>query len=301
MTLRDICGTRGAGAAWGRALAAALVLAAVTAAPVRAESPNKGSVSFSAGSDFTTAYFFRGILQEREGFIWQPYGEVDFNLWTADENDHEPARNFTLFAGTWNSIQSEKTLSTGSGPGNWFESDFYAGGKSTFFGNTEAKAWYIAYMYPNGAFKTVQELDFQVSLNDSEWLGKWALNPYVLFAAEFDNTAVGNDSGVYNEIGVRPGMTLIDSETYPISVALPLKVGLSVSDYFESPSGNDNTFGYFQGGPVFSMPLAFIPPEFGSWGVAAGVSVYAFGSNLEAYNRGNNPWVVGTTSLTFSY
>ena len=286
---------------WKGTLLAVGTLAVLGAAPVRAESPNKGRLSLSVGSDFTTAYFFRGILQERDGFIWQPYGELGFNLYTAEENSSDPVKSFSLFAGSWNSIHSEKTLSDGSGPGNWYESDFYAGLKANFFGNTEAKAFYIAYSYPNGAFNTVQELDVQFSLNDAEWLEKWALNPYVLFAGEFDNTALGTDKGSYAEIGLRPSFTIIEDENYPVSLALPMKVGLSLSDYYEDVNGNDDAFGFFQGGPVFSVPLAFIPAEYGSWAASAGVAVYAFGDNLKDYNKGNNPWVVGTTSITFSY
>jgi hypothetical protein len=285
----------------GTLLAAVGTLAVLAATPARADSPNKGLVSLSVGSDFTTAYFFRGILQERDGFIWQPYGELGFNLYTADENSTDPVKSFSLFAGSWNSVQSEKTLADGSGPGNWFESDFYAGLKASFFGNTEAKAWYIAYSYPGGAFKTVQELDVQFTLNDTQWLDKWALNPYVLFAGEFDNSALGTDKGSYAEVGIRPSMVVINDETYPVSVALPMKAGFSLSNYYEDAAGHDNGFGYFQGGPVVSVPLAFIPPEYGSWAASAGVSVYAFGENLETYNKGNNPWVVGTTSITFSY
>lgn len=281
------------------ALAAATLLGATPAA--FAESPNKGRISFSAGSDFTTAYFFRGILQERDGLIWQPYGEVNVNLFSADESDTGPVRGLTLLVGMWNSIQSEKTLASGSGPGNWYESDFYAGGKMSLFGNTEAKVYYIAYTYPGGAFQTVQEIDAQFSLTDTEWLGKFALYPYVLFAGEFDNTALGTQPGVYTEVGVRPSFTIIDSETYPVSLAFPLKVGLSMGDYSEGPNGKDYTFGYFQGGPVFSIPLAFIPAEYGSWGFAMGASVYAFGVSTKAYNKDDSPWVVGTASLTFAY
>ncbi len=283
---------------FGVAVGAALVVAA---APAGAESPNKGRLSLSVGSDFTTAYFFRGILQERDGFIWQPYGELGFNLYTADEASADPVRTFSLFAGSWNSIHSEKTLASGSGPGNWYESDFYAGLKANWFGNTETKAFYIAYMYPNGSFNTVQEIDFQVSLNDAEWLDKWALNPYVLFGGEFDNTALGTDKGVYTEIGLRPSFVVIDDENYPVSLALPMKVGLSMSDYYEDVNGNSDTFGFFQGGPVVSIPLAFIPAEYGSWAASAGVALYAFGNNLKQYNDNDTPWVVGTTSITFSY
>jgi hypothetical protein len=285
-----------------RSLLAAVVAAGLlVTSPTFADSPNKGRVSFSIGSDITTAYFFRGILQERNGFIWQPYGEVDLNVFTTEEKDPDPIKSFTLFAGSWNSVNSKQTLSSGNGPGNWYESDFYAGMKALFFGNTEGKAWYIGYSYPGGAFHTVQEMDFQVSFNDAEWLGKWALNPYTLMAGEFDNTALGTKEGVYSETGIRPNFTLIDSETYPLSMAVPLKVGLSVTDYYEGANGNNYTFGYFQGGPVFTVPLAFIPSEYGSWAASAGVQTYAFGTSTQAANKGNNPWVVGTWSLTFAY
>jgi hypothetical protein len=141
----------------------------------------------------------------------------------------------------------------------------------------------------------------QFSLFDAEWLGKWALNPYVLFAGEFDNTALGTDEGVYTEFGARPSFTILDSETYPVTMALPLKVGLSGGDYYEGVNGDDDTFGYFAGGPVFSVPLAFIPSDYGAWSVSAGAQVYAFGTNLKQYNQDDNPWVVGTWSVNFAY
>jgi hypothetical protein len=87
-----------------------------------------------------------------------------------------------------------------------------------------------------------------------------------------------------------------------VSLAIPMQVGMSVSDYYESPTtGKDNSFGFFKAGLTFSVPLGFVPEEYGSWSVAAGPAVYAFGTNLKNYNKGNNPWVVGTASLNFSY
>jgi hypothetical protein len=70
---------------------------------------------------------------------------------------------------------------------------------------------------------------------------------------------------------------------------------------YESPSGNDQAFGFYKGGVTLSVPLGFVPEEYGSWNVAAGPAVYAFNSNLKNFNKGNNPWVVGTVSLNFTY
>ena len=44
------------------------------------DGPNRGRVWLAFNDDFTTAYFFRGILQERDGFIWQPSLDVGITL-----------------------------------------------------------------------------------------------------------------------------------------------------------------------------------------------------------------------------
>ena len=55
------------------------------------EGPNLGRISIAAGIDWSSAYFFRGILQERHGFILWPYATLTFKLW---END--AGQNFTF-------------------------------------------------------------------------------------------------------------------------------------------------------------------------------------------------------------
>jgi hypothetical protein len=274
----------------------ALVGALLSAAPASA-GPNTGRLSFTLGNDITTAYFFRGILQERNGFITQPYAELGVKLY---EDEEGPVTGLSLFAGSWNSIHSEQTLNV-SGPDNWYESDAYGGIKLALFGNTEAKLSYIAYTYPNGAFATVQEVDFSLGLNDSQWLGTCALNPSVLIAAETENTALGLDEGWYLQPGIRPSFTVIDSETYPVSLAIPVTLGLSLDNYYENSPGDDDLFGFLQGGLVASIPLAFIPEDYGAWSFSAGASIYTFGSNLEDANQGDDPWVVGTWGVSMAY
>jgi hypothetical protein len=260
--------------------------------------PNSGKVAFSVGYDFTTAYFFRGVLQERRGLIMQPYGEINVNLYADEEG---PVTGFTLIGGMWNSIHSEKTLADDTGPSNWYEADVYGGAKLTLLNKVDLKTLYIAYMYPGGAFNTVQELDLSVGLNDSEWLGTFALYPSITWAWEMENTALGNDEGRYIEINARPSFTIVESETYPITMAVPMQLGLSAGNYYEFPGERDETFGFFKGGLVFSMPLAFIPSDYGAFSVSAGASVYAFGTNLTKINEDDTPWVVGTWSINWAY
>ena len=42
--------------------------------------PNTGRISISAGADYTTDYYFRGIVQETRDYIVQPYGDLTFKL-----------------------------------------------------------------------------------------------------------------------------------------------------------------------------------------------------------------------------
>src|SRR5262245_15117818 len=99
---------RGCAGFLGVAAGTAFLLAAASASA----GPNTGNVSFSLGMDFTTAYFFRGILQERDGFIWQPYGEINMPVYV---DEGAALSKVTPFVGNWNSVQSEKTLSSGNG------------------------------------------------------------------------------------------------------------------------------------------------------------------------------------------
>lgn len=274
----------GLGLAWTPALAA----------------PNSGRLSFSFTNDFTTAYFFRGILQERYGLIMQPYGEVNVAFYNAEEDDPGPFTYVGAFGGIWTSWHSEKTLADGNGSSNLYEVDYYGGLKFGLWNTLELKTGYVAYTSPNGAFRTVQEVLLSAALDDSAWLGAFALNPSAELAIETDNTAFGPEKGQYASFNIRPSYTIEAIENYPIELAMPCTVGLGIDDYFESANSQDR-FGYFRGGLTASIPLAFIPEDYGSWSFTAGASVYAFGSKLQRANLGDTPWVVGTWSIGMTY
>lgn len=287
---------------WRRALGGFVLAGVALAVQPAWAGPNSGKISFTFGTDFTTAYFFRGILQERYGLIMQPYGEVNVPFYTAEEDDPGPFTYVGGFGGIWLSWQSEKTLADDSGPSNLYETDYYGGLKFTLWKYLDLKTTYYAYTFPNGSFPTAQEVTLGAALNDSEWLGAFAVYPSVLFAIETDNTAFGTEEGQYVGIGFRPTYTVDAIENYPISLAMPCTIGLGLDNYYEIDEDmNEDNFGYFQGGFTASVPLAFIPEDFGAWSVSAGVSVYTFGRNLDAANQGQDPWVVGTWGFSMAY
>ena len=266
-----------------------------------AKGPNTGRVSIGAGVDWTSAYFFRGIKQETEDLILQPYGELTFKL----VDSAGALTSLSLTAGMWNSLHTGDTGSdslTASEPKVWYELDGYFKLSAVILEDFTASVIYTAYLSPNNVFDTVQEVALGFGYNDAKLLGPYALNPTVFIAFEFDGQAdAGASKGVYGQIGIAPGYTFLASSAYPLTLTVPLAVGLSLGDYYEFGTGSDDTFGYFSGGVTLAVPLAFVPPEFGKWAVKGGVTVLYLGDNLKAVNDGDEVQVIGTLGLTFTY
>ena len=265
------------------------------------EGPNLGNVSLSAGVDGATAYFFRGILQERDGGIIWPYVEIAIKLW-----DNEQGQNISVFGGNWNSVNTNKTLASGSGPSNWYEADVYGGLRLGLADFLSTDLLYIAYTYPNGAFPTVQEFDAVVKLNDSKWMPEnFSTSPYMRWAFELDNTAFGPNEGIYLELGAKPAYVFASDSDYPTTLSVPLAVGLSVDDYYEvvEPNGStqDDTFGYFDAGVDLSVPFSFIPAEYGTWSAHAAIHGISLSGTLADANRGDGffPWGVAGIAMTY--
>jgi hypothetical protein len=264
------------------------------------KSPNRGRVHFSLTNDITTAYFFRGILQERNGFIWEPSAEIDFHLWDGDGILNAVSLGF----GIWNSLQTEKTGANG-GPTNLYETDYYPSLTLGWAGGFETSVTYNVYTSPNGAFVTTQEVALGLAYDDSELLGPFALSPTATFAFETDNTSFGtDDKGGYAEFGVEPGveatLPFSGAEDYPVTYSAPLALGISLYDFYND-GVDDDTFGFFSFGVTANVPLAFIPEDFGAWSAGVGLNVLVLNDTLKAINSNDNPFPVGTFSLAMEY
>jgi len=284
-------------------VAAALIIAGFEgAAHAQDKGPNTGRVSLSMGMDWTTHYFFRGILQEDQGIILQPYGDVTFKLMEGEG----AFTNLGLTVGLWNSLHEGPTGTGGPNqdPRIWYEADFYTKLSATLFEDLTAAVIYTAYMSPNGRFSTVEEIAFSLSYNDSKLLGAFALNPSVLIAFETDGQADGGkDEGIYLQIGLAPSYTFNEKGTYPLTLSLPITLGLSLSDYYEriGVGGEDDTFGYLSIGLAAGVPLKFIPPSYGTWTAKATVTFITLGDNLKAANNGDRQEFIGTLGIAMTY
>src|SRR5262245_30138205 len=67
-------------------LAVVVIVAAVGAAGAEEPpGPNTGRLSLNVGVDFPSRYYFRGILQEKEDYIIQPFADLTFKLYENKE------------------------------------------------------------------------------------------------------------------------------------------------------------------------------------------------------------------------
>jgi len=285
-------------------LAALVIVGPQGAAQAQDKGPNTGRVSVSLGMDWTTHYFFRGILQEDQGLILQPYGDLTFKLMEGEG----AFTNLGLTVGLWNSLHEGPT-GTGGGsasqdPRLWYEADFYTKLSATLFDDLTAAVIYTAYMSPNDRFATVEEIAFSLSYNDSKLFGAFALNPSVLLAFELDGQADGgSDEGTYLQLGLAPSYTFNDKGTYPITLSLPVTLGLSLGDYYErvGVGGEDDTFGYLSIGLAAGIPLKFIPASYGTWTAKAALTYITLGDNLKAANNGDSSEFIGTLGIAMTY
>lgn len=249
-----------------------------------------------AGADWTSSYYFRGLVQERDGFIIQPYLELHAQL-----SEPDAPVDVTAILGTWSSVHSDLT-----DPGteddtleHWYETDLYAtielGLDDWTFSTT-----YWLYLSPSDAFDTVQEIEGALEYDDASWWDNgFALNPSARLGVEI--SGVGNDGldrGTYFEVGLRPAWQVEAAQ--PLEISVPMTVGLSFHEYFQNEQGEDSTFGFFEVGVEASMDL---PGDgaYGTWSLTGGLHWLFLGDTTEEINDGRGDELIGSFGVGVSF
>jgi hypothetical protein len=258
--------------------AAPAVTGTTTAAPPAPEAtaPPK-RLTFTTGVDFTSAYVFRGIRQHSGGTIAQPF--ADLGIAVAD--------GVSANVGGWESIHSTAPN------GNWYEADYY--GSVTFTaGKLKPGLLFTSYTSPADSFATVHELAGVLGFDDSA--SAFPLSPKVILAFELSDAQAdgGADKGTYLELGIRPGIKLAEK----LTLAIPVKTGLSVNKYYEGPTG-DNRFGFFSTGLQLSVPV--VSGRGGALEAHGGVDMMWLGDNMKILNDDDGFKPVAIIGFTFTY
>jgi hypothetical protein len=281
------------------AVVAVVGMVFVTSAPAfaqEAKDPNPGAITLTGSIDFLNQYMFRGIRQNSSGIATWPAVDLGLAAYSGEGGLKSVGINF----GTWNSLHTGDTGQDGPSGKLWYESDFYASLGFGFGGGTSFSTTYTAYTSPNNGFTTVKEIMFKLAVDDSGKLGKAAVKPYIAIAREFDTDIAqgqadgGDNAGTYLEIGFAPGYAASKA-----SIAFPIKVGMSLSNYYEL-AGEDNKFGFFSIAGIVTVPLGGTT-SYGAWNIHGGVEYQKLGTTTEAFNGGEANQVIGSFGFGFSY
>jgi hypothetical protein len=269
--LTGVCGRGARVALWSAMIS--LFVTGSALAQAAASGPNLGALTFTGGLDVPTLYFFRGIRQEVKPSVtlW-PYGDIGLALLSGTGGLKSVGVNF----GVWNSLQTGSSGSKGPTARLHYQEDFYTSLALGFGGGVGLATTFTARTSPNGMFDTIKEMSLKLT---KAHMG----NPYALVAFELSDRGQadsGSRKGTYLELGAGPSWAL--GKDGPM-VAIPVKVGLSLKNYYESGTV-DNKFGFFDVGGLLTVPLKGVPGRFGSWNIHGGADLLVFGATTKLLN-----------------
>jgi hypothetical protein len=269
--------------------------ATATSAPEPADA-NPGALTLTGSVDLVSQYMFRGIRQHSTGIAIWPAADVGIAAYSGTGG----VKSVGINLGSWNSLHTGDTGTDGPSEKFWYEGDFYTTLGLGFGGGVSLATTYTAYTSPNNSFSTVKELMFKLALDDTAHLHKAALKPYVILARELDTAEGlgqadgGTKAGTYLELGIAPGYA-----APKVSLAVPVKVGVSLGNYYEL-DGADNKFGYFSIAGVVTVPLG-AASKFGSWNLHGGAEFQTLGATTKFFNGGDGSQVIRSIGIGFSY
>ena len=252
------------------AFAGTVVKTKASKAPV--EVAKESCITGDIGVDFTSNYISRGVPQENQGVIAQPYTDLYFRIYEGSGALTKVTANLSA----WSSVHTHRSPFAGPTTREWYEFDYSAG--LTFqFGKLSVTPSFLALLSPNGSFGDNYNFNLNLAYDDSEALGAFALHPHITFLQEIQGKAgTGTDKGQYYEIGIAPSYV-----TGAVTLSLPITAGFGTSNFYGSPTGvgGDDTFGYISAGIAAEYALGFVPQCLGAWAVKANVTYTHLGDN----------------------
>lgn len=279
-----------------RAAAAAVALAstALTAGTAQAEEVAVGSAySLSFGTDFTSHFISYGADVWGGGSEYSPFSAKStaftYGTLTADFGTLGDSVGFSGFVNVWSDLNNNVESGIGS---SVQEIDLNVGVTATIenFSITLANGLWI---YAGGEEK-VADLVIAYSDGDSIIEG-FALNPSVTLHYRYEGNG-GQDTGLVVVPGIRPSITLGEG-AYAPTLGFPVAAGFFTESGFQ---GGDSGFGFLSAGVAVSVPLAFVPPQYGAWTLSASATYWHTPDDTIPNNPSEN-FVVTALSLGLSF
>jgi hypothetical protein len=241
-------------------------------------------VHFLLQLDFSDHYITpRGLNVEDEGVVFQP---LLLSFWSLYSNKGTFINDVSLTAGLWSSIHSEKG---GPGNGHWNEWDPILGLTFGLGEYVKLETNFTAFDSKVDGYDTSYHGELKLKFDDSKWLGAYALNPYIAFWKELDNKATvafdlsTSEESYYFTLGINPSV-----KAGPVKFEFPTYINIVGSDFYQQLDGSAGGSGLAVFGTEIkaSVPLTFVPKEYGFWTAYAGVKYFHLNNDgLEDGNR----------------
>lgn len=170
---------------------------------------------------------------------------------------------FALNFGVWGDINNNAESGIG---GNIQEIDVWAGVSvdiDRFTLGVTFQQWYYA-------SDTEGILDLTVAFDDSGLLPV-SLSPSLTWHFRIQTNGA-QEKGSVIVLGIAPSFTLIESETYPVTLSVPAGVAFFLNRDYQG--GDKSGVGYFYLGASFSVPIGFISNSYGDWSLNFDVTYY---------------------------
>jgi hypothetical protein len=231
--------------------------------PAEKPSPRTGEAfTFSAGVDTSSHFISFGADVWGGGSDANPFGSDStrfvYGTVTAKISDEMSA-----FLNIWSDINNNADDTIG---GHIQEVDVNAGISYKF------EKFTLGLAHTHWIFSGETENAVEVSLGfddkgayESFAGADFALNPAVLVHYRYDVIGSQEDDVAVVQASIRPTFTFNAESEYPITLAVPAAVAFFLGDY----QGGDSGFGYANIGLSASVPLAFIPVQYGAWTAGA--------------------------------
>ncbi|MEO6740898.1 MAG: hypothetical protein ABIP20_11645 [Chthoniobacteraceae bacterium] len=238
------------------------------------EPVQESCITGDIGFDIVSTYITKGIVQQNQGFIIQPYADLHFRIYKGAG----ALTSVTVDLGIWNSFHGHHNSPAGFGTtSNWYEFDFQAG--LTFnFDKLAVGGYFKTYESPSSSFPNAYTAGITLAYDDSAALGNFALHPYALVELQLEKTtgnSLNGSRGQYYEIGIAPGHTF-----GALTLSLPVKAGFGSGGFYLGNRG----FGFIGVGARADYALNYIPACLGKWSVNAGVTYYRLGGSNNPLN-----------------
>jgi hypothetical protein len=244
--------------------------------------PKKSRFSGDLGLTILNQYNTRGIIVQSHGVVYQPYVDIYLNLYKGDGF----INSVNIQAGLWGDLCSDLRVSDptkDNATRHFTELDFIPGASVTFLKRFTFTLLYNTWVTPAGGYNSGEWLQGILAYDDSNLLfPNFSFQPVFKTLYELPSSTPSGlrGHGWYFEPSLTPNYTFFAKSKYPVNLGLNFTLGLGSQFYA------GETFGYFAFGPQLSVPLGFIPSEFGKWTVSAGYRHYVLGETTAAIAPG---------------